>query len=462
MRRLCAHAARAAALCALVGCASTSPRASQRTVDGWLAERLPQHVAWQREAAADSAIEARVSAMLVGELDADTAVAVALLRNPTLRATLEEVGIARADLVQAGLLPNPLLSAASQPGTTTSFLMQGYGITLPFVHLLQRPMRRRIAAEQLRATERRVTAAILSVVEHTRTAHAEARAARELVGLRASIAAATDAAARTAEAMFAAGNIRELDLAAERAMAAQAAADLRLARAHALVARQTLATLMGRARDDSAWTVPDRSPLPNVDSLAFAEMDSLAVRSRLDLAAAAADAEAAARAAGLTRRFALLPDGQLGIEWADEPDGQFLGPALTVPLPIFDQGRPAVAAAQARFRQAVQRHEALRVDVLAEVRALRETLLATRERALRLRREVVPLRTKVVEESQKQFNAMNLSIFTLLLAKQAEIEAGAASVEALRDYWVARARLERAVGGAFTPRAANPSSSSSR
>ncbi|MCU0634712.1 MAG: TolC family protein [Gemmatimonadaceae bacterium] len=451
-----------ATLALLTACASTSPRVSQRTVDDLVAARGPHAVAWQADAAADSAIEARVARLLEGELDGDSAVVVALLRNPELRIVLEDVGIARADLVQAGLLRNPLLSLARQPGTTTSFVMQGYGLTLPFLDLLQRPLRRRVAAAQLRATEQRVASEVIALVARTRIAYADARAARELAGLRASIAAATAASAQTAQALHAAGNIPDLDLAAEQALASQAAADLRVARANAVVARQELARLMGRARDDTTWQVPERSPLPDSDSLAFGRMDSLAVMQRLDLAAAALDAEAAGRAAGLTRRFALLPDGQLGVEWADEPDGQFLGPALTIPLPIFDQGRPAIATAQARFRQAVRRHEALRIDALAEVRARRETLLALRERALRLRREVVPLRARVVEESQKQFNAMNLSVFTLLLAKQAEIEAAAQSVEALRDYWVARAELERAVGGTFTPRVAPGDASRSR
>jgi cobalt-zinc-cadmium efflux system outer membrane protein len=435
----------------LAACATTNPRPSQRAVDALVAHAVGAPIGWAVEASADSALDAEASALLTGELDAETAVRIALLRNPALRATLEEVGIARADLVQAGLLRNPVLAVAAQPGTTTTFLMQGVGVTLPFLDLLQRPMRRRVAAERLRATERRVAADVLALAARVRAAHAEARAARELVGLRESIARATAAGAQVAGALHAAGNLRDLDLAAEQALAAQATADLTLARADAVSARQALAALMGRTVDDSTWQLPARTPLPDEDSLP-ADLEALALAHRQDLAAAAADAEAAARAAGFTRRFALLPDGQLAVEWADEPDGQFVGPALALPLPLFDQGRPAIAAANARLRQALRHYDALRVDLLAEVRALRARLDATRERAIRYRRDVLPLRARVVVESQRQFNAMNLPIFVLLQARQAEIEAGAESVRALRDYWVTRAELERAVGGTFTPR----------
>jgi len=53
----------------------------------------------------------------------------------------------------------------------------------------------------------------------------------------------------------------------------------------------------------------------------------------------------------------------------------------------------------------------------------------------------------VVEESQLQYNAMQISLFDLLRAKQEEVNVARQSVEAQRDYWVARAELEKAVGG---------------
>ena len=49
-----------------------------------------------------------------------------------------------------------------------------------------------------------------------------------------------------------------------------------------------------------------------------------------------------------------------------------------------------------------------------------------------------------------EYNAMQMGIFELLQAKQAEIDAGRDYVESLRDYWTARADLEKAVGGRLT------------
>jgi outer membrane protein, heavy metal efflux system len=435
---------------ALLGaCARTAPHASQAIVDAQTSRRLDRTLTWT----VDSTLAPRIDALLTGEITADTAVSIALLANPDLRATFEELGIAQADVAQATLLRNPVLSLSTQPGTNTSFVMQGVGLVFPLIHALQQPLRRRVALAQRSAVEQRVATEVINLATSVQVAWAEAVAAREIAVLRTTIADATAASATTAAALHRAGNIPDLTLAGERAMAEQAAADAIVARAQTTVARQQLSRLLGRADRDAAWELPSRLSMPTEsDTLSLATAEALALGNRTDLAAAYHDVVALARAAGLTQRFALLPDGELGMEWSDEPDGRFFGPALAIPIPIADQGRPAVAAARARWRQGVARYDAQRLTVLTEVRARHAMLSAARERALRIRRDVLPQRRTVVTESQKQFNAMNLSIFALLQARQGEIESAAASVDALLSYWTARAQLQRAVGGAFAPR----------
>jgi cobalt-zinc-cadmium efflux system outer membrane protein len=52
-----------------------------------------------------------------------------------------------------------------------------------------------------------------------------------------------------------------------------------------------------------------------------------------------------------------------------------------------------------------------------------------------------------VDETLRQYNAMNATVFALLSAKRDHIEGGRAYVEALRDYWTARAELEQLLAG---------------
>jgi cobalt-zinc-cadmium efflux system outer membrane protein len=107
------------------------------------------------------------------------------------------------------------------------------------------------------------------------------------------------------------------------------------------------------------------------------------------------------------------------------------------------------------MRQAQAREAALAVDIRSEVRAAHARSVAMRDVVDRYSRVVVPLRQQVVDLSQEQYGAMLLGAPQLLLAKQNAINAQRELIEALRDYWIARADLERAVGAAF-PAAPTP------
>ena len=55
--------------------------------------------------------------------------------------------------------------------------------------------------------------------------------------------------------------------------------------------------------------------------------------------------------------------------------------------------------------------------------------------------------------SQQHYDAMLLGVYQLLLAKQAELDTYRETIEAQRDYWVARSSLERALGARVPERA---------
>ena len=60
----------------------------------------------------------------------------------------------------------------------------------------------------------------------------------------------------------------------------------------------------------------------------------------------------------------------------------------------------------------------------------RTRLLAARARADYYRRVVLPLRRQITEQTQLQYNGMLVGAFQLLQAKQAEVEAGIAYIDA--------------------------------
>ena len=88
----------------LLGCGSVDPAASFPEVESMARERVGAGLHWIRGTADDAEVGRKVKELLTNPLSVEAAVQIALLNNRTLQATYEELGVAQADLVQAGLL----------------------------------------------------------------------------------------------------------------------------------------------------------------------------------------------------------------------------------------------------------------------------------------------------------------------------------------------------------------------
>ena len=95
------------ALAGLGGCATFSQDGGFSPVESTAKARLNKEVHWIKSDADADTAQAMVKTLLANPLSADDAVQVALLNNRGLQATYAELGIAEADLVQAGRLSNP-------------------------------------------------------------------------------------------------------------------------------------------------------------------------------------------------------------------------------------------------------------------------------------------------------------------------------------------------------------------
>jgi cobalt-zinc-cadmium efflux system outer membrane protein len=95
-----------------MGCATFDQRAGFSDVRMAVEERSGKRVAWNLGTDLDAEAAAEVQRLLAGPLTADGAIQVALLNNRSLQATYADLGIAQADVVQAGLLTNPVFGGA--------------------------------------------------------------------------------------------------------------------------------------------------------------------------------------------------------------------------------------------------------------------------------------------------------------------------------------------------------------
>jgi cobalt-zinc-cadmium efflux system outer membrane protein len=135
--------------------------------------------------------------------------------------------------------------------------------------------------------------------------------------------------------------------------------------------------------------------------------------------------------------------------------GWAVGPAASLELPIFDQHQAEIARREALLRKSREQLSALAVAARSEVREAASRVAFARRLAEHARTVVIPMRERIVALSQVEYGAMLLGVYQLLLAKQNEVDAYREYIELVRDYWIARAELGRAVGGRL-PAAAAP------
>jgi outer membrane protein TolC len=103
--------------------------------------------------------------------------------------------------------------------------------------------------------------------------------------------------------------------------------------------------------------------------------------------------------------------------------------------------------AGAELERSRQAYYAAAVEVRSSARAARNHLMAARARMNYYREVILPLRRQITEQTQLQYNGMFVGAFQLLQAKQAEVEAGIAYINALHDYWNAKATLDQIESG---------------
>lgn len=429
---------------ALSGCASLPADSGRGDVAALLMAR-----GHEVSAPEDPDVSRRLLAELSGKpLAAPDAVRIALVNNPRLKVEYAKLGIAAADVYEAGRLSNPRLSASilfvDEPGLADKI---DFGLAQSFTSLLLLPARSRFAEGEFERVKQLVGAQVLNLASDTEVAYYHLVGAWQLVTMRKAVAMAAQASADLAQRFFNAGNISRLELALEQATASQAQLDLLQARADVTRARSTLNRLMGLAASEDDWKVSDRLPTPLAEEDPLTDLLGAADASRLDLAAARKRVSLFADALGVTRRFRYLGDIEVGISGErDTDDTRHLGPGLSLELPIFNQGKGRVSKAEVELQEAEAELRSLEIEISNSVQHTAAEVAAAKARAEQYRQSLIPLREAIVARTQEEVNYMLVGQFALLLVKQQEYDAYQGYLEAVRDYWIARTELAREVG----------------
>jgi cobalt-zinc-cadmium efflux system outer membrane protein len=278
-----------------------------------------------------------------------------------------------------------------------------------------------------------------------------------MIELRRSVLDGAEAAAELATRQHEAGNINDLTLTREQAVLEQTRLDLEQDELALVESRELVNRALGLWGPRTAWALAEKLPEVPSQEPSLEHLESRAVAERLDIQAARIQQELLWNALELARTSRYFGVVEVGAHVHQDADGpRLLGPTLSLELPLFDQRQALIARLEAQYAQATRRLDAVSVDARSEVREARARMLSARRVIERYKRSVLPLRERAVEQSQLQYNGMQIGLFELVATKQAQIDAYRAYLDAVRDYWIARADLELAVGGRVFPKGQQP------
>jgi outer membrane protein, heavy metal efflux system len=437
------------ALLALAGCVSRS--AGYDDVRSLVRERSGAEVRW--DAVDDGELSEDSAALLRAPLTEKSAVAIALLENRQLQADFEDLGVAGADLQRALGLPNPHVQTGVHflSGRDAQFDIE---VMLSLSHFFYMPLREKAASAELEASVLEMSGKALDLVLAVRRAFREHQAAAEVLELRKRAAAASRAAAEAARELHGAGNFTDLEAATQQALYEESRLAVGRAELRAALTRESLSEVMGLWGKGARWKLEARLLEPAEDDPSPRDLERRALARSIDLRIALRRHEAASSRADLAIAEGWIPSLGAGVEVEREDEGWEIGPEFELEVPLFYQGQGESRAAEADMRRQKARHAALAVGVRAAAREAGARLAGARGQAKFYRDVLLPLRERIVHETTLENNAMAASVFELLQAKRTEIETRSAYVEALRDYWLARADVEQLLAGRLVRRAA--------
>jgi len=447
--------ARVAALIALLsGCASTSATPAFHEVAESVEARSGHRLRWDQSTEEDKQATEAIDRLLAADLSVDGAVQVALLASPQLRSKLEELSIAQADLVQAGLLKNPVFGVGITAWEAEHISPNlFFSVEQDFLDILTMPMRKKVAKAELESTKLVVGDEVLKLAAEVRSAFYTAQAAQQVLALRRIVDESAQTAAELARRLHEAGNSSELTLGAELALASQARLDLARAEGDATALRERVTKLMGLWGPRANWKMATRLPEVPASEVPLESLETIAMQKRLDVGAARREFESLSYSLSLakTTRWVGAVSVNVTAGRLRNTNHVAFGPSVLLEIPLFDQRQAAVAKLEAFKRQSEDNLHALAVDARSDVRAARARVLSSRAVVEEYVKVLVPVRESLVKLSQQQYDAMLLGVFQLIQAKQSELAAYRELIEAVRDYWIARSDLERAVGTRLGP-----------
>lgn len=373
-------------------------------------------------------------------LTEDEAIAIALWNNAGFQADLTGLGISRADLIEAGMLSNPVFSvflpAGQKQMETTIFL--------PLESLWQRPYR--VSAAKL-STERVAENLIqngLNLVRDVMITYADLAFSQQRETIAEEETVLNDEIVTIAQALRRAGDISGLDETVFQLEAARKERDLINNIRDTKLLDAKLKTLLGLEQEEN--TIELTQTQIDVEwAFNLQELITSAYAARPDLRASEIAIEEAGKRLGWERskiyKFTAIMDfnerGRSGSEF---------GPGAWFELPIFNWNNGKVSRSKALLEQAAKQYVAVKQGIALKVREAYTNYLSAQSALKILRTDLLPLARTAVSNAEKRYTIGEISYQEFLGFKRYLLDSRLREAESLAELSRASAQLRHSLG----------------
>ncbi len=418
----------------LSGCASYAPDTRRSVVNTAVSDRVGVSLPHEFSYAA---------APLSGTLTLSDTIRAALRHNLFLQAALEDLNIATAQEVQAGLLVNPAVTGQVLFDGGSPTLDFGVGFALG--NLLTRNRRMLVAAADRQRVEAQTIDAIVRIIAETRVAVVELWARQQSIDVLQQIAVARDSAAKAARILSRAGNLTAGDFALYQRQAVESQLALGQAQLAQLDSVEGLANTVGVPVDADVSVVLERTA-PDSEPAADAFV-ARALEKSLMLAAERERIRALGVQVGLAQVSVWLDHLETEAALEREDGEASFGLGASFSLPLFDGGKARTGAARAALEAAELRYRALAFSVANRARAVLGLMDIAKTAADSLTPMLVSQTEEEFDFETRQLNAMQIGPLRLIDARVRQLENRLTAIDMQRLLALARIQADALLAG---------------
>jgi len=297
----------------------------------------------------------------------EEAVSIALWNNAQLQADLAAISVSQADIIEAGIVSNPLLRYLAPGGGIN---VSGY-INFAFDFLFQRPQR--IAAaktDALRVAETSVQRGY-TLIRDVQIAYTDFLLSRERTLILAENAQLRKEMAQLANSRLRNGDISELEVSIFRADSATAQDDVIRANLDTVIKKNVLNVLMGFSPDTTILISPTAF-YSDTQKIVEQTYLQLAFDYQPELRAAQINMDAIGKRLGWERQRIFAFIGTLNFQHIEGKGGsKFLpnsfNPGIQVEIPVLNRNQGRIARARADMETAAYQYVAARQRIALDV-----------------------------------------------------------------------------------------------